>query len=101
MARSYKKNPVVKDSSKGMKVVANRMFRRKKNINIASGSAYRKCYCSYNICDWLFRETYPEYLARAKRYRSEWENGIRNWRGYNDNAASMSYWQWFKMYKRK
>ena len=101
MARSYKKNPVVKDSSKGMKSIANRIFRRKKNICVANGNAYRKCFCSYNISDWWFRETYYAYLARARRYRSDYENGIGIWGRSKDYSVDMSYWQWFKMYKCK
>jgi len=101
MARSYKKNPVVKDSSKGMKTVANKLFRRKKNVFVANGNAYRKFFCSYNISDWFFRETYPEYLLRARRYRSDYENGINVYRRCIDYSGGMSYWQWFRMYKRK
>ena len=101
MARSYKKNPVVKDSAKGMKAVANRMFRRKKNICVANGNAYRKYFCSYSISDLLFRETYPEYLVRARRYRSEYENGVAMYGRRIDRSEEMSYWSWFKMYKRK
>ena len=99
MSRSYKKVPVVKDHTKGMKTMANRIFRRK-SIAVANGNAYRKVFCSYDISDWAFRETYAEYCARAERYRKEFENGI-GIRRFKDCSAKMSYWSWYKMYRRK
>ena len=90
---------MVKDHTRGMKSIANRRFRRKK-IAIANGNAYRKVVCSYDINDWMFRETYPEYRARAEMHRKEYENGIGYWR-HTDFSADMSYWDWFKMYRRK
>ena len=106
MARSYKKQPVVNGHSKGMKANANRCVRRRlKNtyFDLANGNAYRKIVCSYDICDWLFRETYAVYVARAVCYRHEYLNGISRWgiRTSIDMSADMNYWQWFKMYKRK
>ena len=99
MSRSYKKTPIVKDHTRGMKSIANRKFRRKK-IAIADGNAYRKVVCSYDICDWAFRETYAEYCIRAERYRKEYENGT-GYRRHTDLSVDMSYWDWFKMYRRK
>ncbi len=97
MSRSFKKTPVVKDRSRGMKAVANRVFRRKKVI-VANGNAYRKVFCSYNISDWAFRETYREYLARAELSKRAYENGINSWKYCRFNA---SHWDWYKMYLRK
>ena len=99
MSRSYKKTPVVKDHTRGMKSVANRIFRRKR-IAVANGSAYRKVVCSYDISDWAFRETYAEYCARAAKYRKDYENSI-GIRSRSDYSADMSYWDWYKMYCRK
>ena len=105
MGRSYKKQPIVKDSSKGMKTIANRRVRRlfKRGCTVANGNAYRKLVCSYDISDWLFRETWLEYQERAERYRKEFENGVFRWgyRQVTDISAEMNYWQWYKMYKRK
>ena len=106
MARSYRKNPVVKDHTKGMKAVASRRLRRRcksASFGIANGNAYRKQFCSYDISDWAFRETYAEYTARAERYRIEHLTGVSCWgiRTSRDMSADMNYWQWFKMYKRK
>ena len=105
MARSYKKHPVVKDNSGGMKAVANRKVRRilKQNLNldVADGNAYRKLFNSWDISDWCFRETWREYQACAERYRKEYENGVCRY-GYRMRLYDdMSYWQWYKMYKRK
>ena len=99
MSRSYKKTPVVKDHTKGMKAVANRIFRRK-NIAVANGNAYHKVVCSYDISDWAFRETYAEYCARAESYRKEFINGVGH-RRRKDYSKEMSYWDWYKMYRRK
>ena len=56
MSRSYKKNAYATDnkhSGRG-KRRANRTFRRDKNILYQNG-AYKKAYCSWNICDFRFR----------------------------------------------
>jgi len=99
MSRSYKKTPIVKDHTRGMKAVANRKFRRK-SIVVANGNAYRKVVCSYDISDWAFRETYAEYCARTERYRAEFENGIHSWRSRN-YSEDMSHLDWYKTYCRK
>jgi len=106
MARSYRKEPVVKDHSTSMKTIANRIVRRRlKNTSfyLANRNAYRKEVCSYCICDWWFRETYAEYATRAERYKQDYYNGICRWgiRGNTDMSKDINYWQWFKMYKRK
>ena len=99
MSRSHKKTPIVKDHTRGMKSIANRIFRRK-NMPVANGNAYRKVICSYDISDWAFRETYAEYCARAEKYKKDFENGI-GFRGRKDYSSDMSYWGWYKTYCRK
>ena len=56
MSRSYKKNPYSTDnrSSGDNKKIANRTFRRNKKT-LYQGGAYKKAYCSWNICDYRFR----------------------------------------------
>ncbi len=56
MSRSYRK-PYVKDGygSKGkrfMKNYANRVVRHSKDV--PNGRAYKKLFCSYDICDYYF-----------------------------------------------
>ena len=97
---------MVKDHSTGMKTIANRKARRRLKVasfEIANGNAYRKIVCSYDICDWWFRETYAEYAVRADKYRMEYLNGITRWgiRTSVDMSEGMDYWQWFRVYKRK
>jgi len=64
MSRSYKKMPVVKDSSckgstfKSGKQIANRAVRKQKDI--PNGGSYKKVYCSWNISDWRFMKTEAE-----------------------------------------
>ena len=63
MSRSYKKNPFVNDhkcrTTKHNKQIANRIFRRNKS-ELYQGSAYKKCYCSWNISDYGWRWTKEE-----------------------------------------
>ena len=106
MARSFRKEPVVKDHSTGMKAIANRTLRRRLkevSFDVANGNSYRKVVCSYDICDWWFRESYAEYAARAVRYNHEYISGVYRWgiRTSRDMSEDMNYWQWFKIYKRK
>jgi len=98
MSRSYKKEPVVKDYNRNSKKYANRKVRRKfKNCDYPDGNAYRKLTCSWDICDYKFRETYKEYEIRKRRYEYEYINGVTK----TDWSEDMNYWQWYKMYKRK
>jgi hypothetical protein len=57
MSRSYKKHPVIKDTSgssyrKFAKNYSNRIIR--KTEDVANGKSYRKIYETYNINDWIF-----------------------------------------------
>lgn len=54
MSRSYKKTPCSSDNSHFMKKKAARSFRSGKkscNWECKSGGAYKKYFCSYDICD--------------------------------------------------
>lgn len=50
MSRSYKKIPCCKDYNRGIKKHANRHLRRN-YLDIPSVRAYKKLFCSYDICD--------------------------------------------------
>lgn len=50
MARSRRKNPGFCDKTKGMKKFANKVVRHTKDV--PNGKAYKKLFCSYDICDW-------------------------------------------------
>ena len=56
MSRSYKKSKVVKDSTKGMKKLANRKVRSylKRGKELSDGKGYKKVFESYDISDWKF-----------------------------------------------
>ena len=116
MSRSYKKNPIVKDHSGGMKNVANRKVRRRLKsarfgladgrFELANGRAYRKVFCSWCICDWRVRETYGKYLADAEAAEKDYLNGMCQPAYYVHNRFLVSYkdysfWDWYKRYKRK
>ncbi len=88
MSRSYKRVPCCKDYNRGMKKCANRYLRRN-YLHIPSGKAYKKLFCSYDICDYKFLETftsYKEWMSRHSRKR------------YPDNEL---YRMWYKYYKMK
>lgn len=61
MSRSYRKNPIVKDSGckKFIKRYSNKKVRKRKCIK--NGKMYMKIYNSWNINDCFFRCTYNEW----------------------------------------
>jgi hypothetical protein len=102
MSRSCKKEPVVKDYNRNSKKYANRRVRRVfKDCDYPNGNAYRKLCCSWDICDYKFRETYKEYKIRKRRYELEYINGAGRYGILCDFSKDMSYWDWYKTYKRK
>ena len=64
MARSYKKQLGYCDRNPWNKNQANRRVRRK--LDIQDGGAYRKLFCSYNICDYRFLYFGPEHHIKAE-----------------------------------
>ena len=109
MSRSYKKHPFCKDgnrSSKKDKRIANGVIRaknkriingaEKEDISMRSRGAYRKAYCSYNINDYITRETEEE-------NRRWWdEHSVLQDPSLGDSRTFKDYKQgWEKLYKRK
>ncbi|MDE5777312.1 MAG: hypothetical protein K2I10_02195 [Lachnospiraceae bacterium] len=88
MSRSYKRIPCWKDYNKGMKKCANRYLRRNYLI-VPSGNAYRKMFCSYEICDYKFLESFSSFKKRFI---------INNHKSYSDKEL---YRMWYKEYKMK
>ena len=88
MSRSYKKNPCCKDYNRGMKKCANRYVRRNYLI-VPSGKVYKKLFCSYDICDYKFLESFSSY----KKWISKHDH-----RNYTDAEL---YRTWYKYYKMK
>ena len=88
MSRSYKKVPCCKDYNRGMKQCANRHLRRN-YLDIPSGRAYKKLFCSYDICDYRFFRTFSSYKKRILKYSHE---------RHSDNEL---YKMWYKYYKMK
>lgn len=67
MSRSYKKFTVCKEeNSRYCKRMANRAVRRAKGI--LNGCRYKKCYCSWDICDWRIKGKF----YTAKQYCRKW-----------------------------
>lgn len=79
MSRSYKKSPIWTDRKHGAKWwkrQANRKVRYNKDT--VQGKSYRKMYCSWNIHDWISRESRADAIA--------WYNKVTGihypWRNY-------------------
>lgn len=58
MSRSFKKNPIIKDSNKWAKKYANKVVRRTRNV--PDGKNYKKAFESWDISDWRLRYTLKE-----------------------------------------
>lgn len=89
MSRSHKRVPCCKDYNKGMKKCANRYVRRN-HLIVPSGKAYKKLFCSYNICDYKFLESFSAYKKSMTKYNRS--------RTYSDKEL---YRMWYKDYKMK
>ncbi len=88
MSRSYKRVPCCKDHTKGMKKYANRYVRRNYLV-VSSGKAYKKLFCSWNICDYKFLKSFSSFKKEDSKY---------NRRKYSDKEL---YRMWYKYYKMK
>lgn len=62
MSRSYHKNHFIKDHTRGGKKRANRKVRH--TPNIPNGAYFKRCYQSWNICD--FRWIWTKDMATAE-----------------------------------
>lgn len=69
MSRSYRKNWILKDSSRKKKIdkrFANKAVRNCESIQ--SGGRYKKVFCSYDICDWrIFWSENPKMGRNPKK----------------------------------
>ena len=102
MSRSYKKSPICTDYSrkntKDQKRFANRKVRRA--MNVPNGKAYRKYYESWEIHDWISRQTLRETICDY--YTSGYWDSKGNWnRWYEDETLKEHMSNWAKYYKRK
>ena len=88
MSRSYKKVPCYKDYNRGMKQCANRHLRRN-YLDIPSGRAYKKIFCSYDICDYKFLKTFNSYKKWIFKHMDE------------RCPDGELYRRWYKYYKMK
>lgn len=77
MSRSYKKNAIVKDNGSRKKFHKRQANKVVKETDLASGSAYKKAYCSWNICDWKWRVEKPRKGGRVSWSRHVSEEEMR------------------------
>lgn len=103
MSRSYKKTPWCGDhKGKIKKRLANKSVRAwldRHPEETPQGGAYRKLYCSWNICDYGWICTWEEY------WEGEWKNYYR-WlaRGWEPNQVpdeKECYRHWLRFYRNK
>lgn len=87
MSRSYKRVPCCKDHTRGMKKRANRYVRRNYLI-VPSGKAYKKLFCSYDICDYKFIESFSSYRKWMSKH---------NQKKYSDAELYRKWYRYFKM----
>lgn len=90
MSRSYRKNPICKQKNYSFnKKLANRRVRYSEDV--PNGKAYKKYYCSYDICDW-------KWVPEAKHYFLDDEtNYCRHW-GLTEKELGNT---WEKFFRRK
>ena len=104
MSRSYKKHPWVTDhhvkSSSESKKFANKKVRHTKDL--PNGGAFKKVFCSYDICDYKFFQTKEEAIAEYEEILNHPDDE------YNKiilqkypTLQSWLYWNWKKYYLRK
>ena len=91
LSRSYKKFIVLKEQgNKYVKRRASRAVRLYKDI-IPKGGAYKKLYCSWNICDWWIYASWEEYYKEKDIVHL-----IKGSEKYKE-----VYREWYKYYKGK
>lgn len=103
MSRSYKKHPWITDhtakTTKIKKRFANKVIRQDKNFDI-DGSAYKKKYCSWDICDYRWIWTKEEAIKEWYEEESEsYEHCAWRHDHYKTLENWLSYWE--KCVKRK
>lgn len=109
MSRSYKKKTILKDKNKGMKTIANRKVRNRKDI--PSGMAYKKVFETYAICDWISFVSEEEYIDICYKNLEFSYNDVEiiylgkknKWIFKADGRLkpNYSYRDWYKNYKGK
>lgn len=91
LSRSYKKHNICKDKCwKTGKKLANRIVRMYEDI-IPKGAAYKKLYCTWNVCDYKVRISWQEYCR---------ETNLKQLVKGSPEYKKL-YRQWYKWYKGK
>ena len=103
MSRSYKKTPWFGDhKGKSKKRIANHhvrnWFKRNPDVILPPG-AYKKIYCSWDICDYGWICTWEDYWNNCQRRHQEAIE--RGWEHYMDLNKNEEYRRWLKYYKNK
>lgn len=99
MSRSYKKTPYVGDhKGKDKKRCANSKVRMtlKNPEYILKHGAYKKVFCSYNICDYWLTQTWQEYWEECLESYKQFPNLYKK-----PPNKKEEYRKWYKWYKMK
>lgn len=79
MSRSYKKQPISKDNQRGgaklAKRFANKVVRKAENLPSRQRAAYKKCFCTWNIHDYISRWTLQEAIDAWEEEETEMAMG--------------------------
>ena len=80
MSKSRRKFPIVKSekSCKTGKRFANRKVRHHKDI-ILKGNYYKKLYCSWNICDYIFYVSEDDIKNSWNAKQKALKHGVDSW----------------------
>lgn len=98
MSRSYKKTPRAGEKKKRyFKRLANRQVRKTPLEETLNYGAFRKAYCSWNICDYEFNETFEEYWhSLVTHWSTYWQ-----YHNYPFPDKKDAYRKWYRAYKAK
>lgn len=105
MSRSYKKHPWITDhhvkSSSESKKFANKKVRHTKDL--PNGGAFKKVFCSYDICDFKFFQTKEEAIAEYEETLNDPKVSDRYREMFLEAYPTLEVWLWHwkKSYLRK
>ena len=101
MSRSSKKHPWVTDHKlhNDMKKFANKKVRNQEDL--PNGRAFKKVFCSYDICDYKWRQTKEEAIEEYENALKHTEFKWNRWLLEEYPTLESWLWHWKKYYLRK
>ena len=101
MGKSYKKEPVFKDTSKGLKRLANKRVRqtlRRNEYDFSGGKSniYKKIFNSGDIYYWIYRYSLEDKLSFERKLRD-----LRKHESLSEDEYSLIVDEWKREFHRK